>query len=569
MIKTLYVKNFALIDELNVSFNKGFNIITGETGAGKSILIGALGALLGDKLHREVIRQGTEKGIVEGEFQLDSTPELSEFFENNDLDWFDGEVILRREISSNGRSRCFINDIPVTVTALSELGDVLVDMHGQHEHQLLLRVLKHMDYLDDYGHLNDKVGLVSQAFENWTDLQNQLNELLNQQEEIRRSREVLRFQYQEIMAVDPQPNEEEELLNEERILGNAELLYEQTSALFDDLYEQEGAVSEKLSIACKRIRDLAEIDSTFQDSLKECENALLIVNDVAKSMQGYTSNITFDAERLEQIRNRLAALTGLKKKYGGTIDAILEHKQRLQERLRFSENLDQEIKTLQGQVESSLKYLTSLCLELSGERQKVGEELAAKISQQLQLLGMPKSIFTVSNEYKDATGGYTIVIKDRKIAVHSKGIDHIEFLFSANPGSSPKPLVKTASGGEISRVMLAMKSLLAQVDRVPVLIFDEIDSGVSGRIAEVVGKNLKRLAASHQVISITHLPQIASQADVHYLVEKNIKDEHTFTNIRALSDEERVEQIARLFGGEHVTETHLKSAKEMLQQGMD
>ncbi len=569
MIKTLYAKNFALIDELKVDFCQGFNIITGETGAGKSILIGALGALLGDKLHREIVRQGEEKGIVEGEFSLLSTPELSEFFKNNDLDWFDGQVIVRREVSNNGRSRCFINDVPATVTALSELGDLLVDLHGQHEHQLLLRVPKHIDYLDDYGQLNGQVKLVSQAFEKWTELQTRLNELLSKQEEIRRSRELLRFQYQEILAVDPQPKEEDELLNEERILGNSETLYEQSSALFNDLYEQEGAVSEKLSIACKRIGELADIDPSFQESLNECENALLIVNDVAKFMQGYASTITVDAERLELIRNRIAALTGLKKKYGGTIDAILETKQRLQERLLFSENLDQEIGRVRDQIDASHKNLILLCLELSEKRQKVGEELAEKISKQLQLLGMSKSIFAVSNEYKDATSGYTIVIKDRRIAVHAKGIDHIEFLFSANPGQSPKPLVKIASGGEISRVMLAMKTLLAQVDRVPVLVFDEIDSGVSGRIAEVVGKNLRRLALSHQIISITHLPQIASQADVHYLVEKNVQKEHTFTNIRPLNDEERIEQIARLFGGEHVTDTLLKSAKEMLRQALD
>lgn len=568
MIRSLYVKNFALIDELKIDWHQGLNIITGETGAGKSIVVGALGALLGDKLNREIVRQGESKGVVEGEFSLAKNPDMQQFFAKQDLDWFGGQVIIRREINHKGRSRCFLNDVPVTVTTLSDFGDLLVDLHGQHDHQQLLRIARHRAYLDEYGHLQTGVEQVSQAYQQWTSLRFSLADLLKKQDDIKRSRELLQFQYQEIMAVDPRPDEEEELESEERILGNAQFLYEQTSSLFKRLYEDEGSVSEILSLACKQLRELADIDPSCRETLEQCENAALIVNDVSTSMQGYTSNITFDAERLEEIRNRMAAINGLKKKYGGTIAAILENKKQLQERLQFSENLDNEIKRLGDQVDDKRKVLKSVSLELSEERRKTGEDLAKKATTGLQNLGMPKSVFIVSNEYKDATGDDTLEIGDRRVAVTSRGIDHIEFLFSANPGETPRPLVKVASGGEISRVMLALKSLLAKVDRVPVLVFDEIDNGVSGRMAQVVGRNLKDLAFDRQVICITHLPQIASQAHHHYLVEKRTEDEHTSTTIRMLDHHERIRQIADLFGGEQVTETHLKSAEEMLQQAI-
>lgn len=564
MLKSLLIKNYILIDEMHIHFGKGLNIITGETGAGKSILVDALAAVLGDALSKDKIRSGASRAVFEAQFEI-SNAEISALLAENDVE-ADDELIVRRELSDSGRSRCFINDTPVALPLMAQVGDLLIDLHGQHEHQLLLQPARHIDYLDAFARLDDLLQQSKAAYAALRDALREQQALLKRREEIAKTRELLAFQFQEIAAVNPEADEEERLLREELILRNAEKLHESARRVYERLYESEGSAVEVISASTKQLRELAEIDATFADLAAECENAGIVVNDVAMMLLKYADRISFDADRLEEIRRRLAALTGLKKKYGGTLAAVIDHFRRLQNDLSTAENLDESIAELASQIETKRTALQEVSLQLSQRRLASAQVLSAQVTQELARLGMERAEFSVTLQSRTTDGPIFVFWEDQKAAVGPKGIDHVEFIIRTNPGEPYKPLVEVASGGEVSRVMLALKTRLAGSDRVPVLVFDEIDAGVSGRIAQAVGVSLRRLAAGHQIICITHLPQIASMAQHHYLVEKSYDDSFTRSSIRKLDDEERTEQIARLFGGEKVTDAHLKSAADLIRE---
>ncbi|MBN1542774.1 DNA repair protein RecN, partial [candidate division KSB1 bacterium] len=566
MLKKLYAKNIALIDEIEIGFSVGLNIITGETGAGKSILIGALGALLGEKMDRDIIRSGEDKGVIEGTFSLTANPHLVDFFNRNALDWMEDELLIRRELKSNGRGRCLINDSPVPLAVLRDMGDLLVDLHGQHEHQSLLVLARQFDFLDAFARLQDARRSVEASFRSLQALLRDLRQLRTREQEIRRSREALLFQQQEIDAIDPQSGEEEQLAQEERMAGHAEQLLESCRSLSLRLYEQDGSALEILASVARDLQRLAEIDASFADLGRDCDQARIIVDELARTVQSYAENLSFDPARLEEIRIRLSRLAGLKKKYGGTLQAVIDHRQKLHAELQRIENLDQELQELSDKLEKVRQQLGQDCSELSKQRQRAAEELSTAVAQKLNELGMPHTRFQVEIGMHQTDDEPFVAINGERIQVHSRGIDSVEFLISTNPGEELKPLVRVASGGEISRIMLALKSLLADSDRIPVLIFDEIDIGISGRIAQAVGQSLRRLAISHQVLCITHLPQIASMAHHHYLVEKSVTNGQTRTAVRLLNESERTEQVACLFGGEIVSNTHLQSARELIAE---
>ncbi|MBD3387156.1 DNA repair protein RecN [candidate division KSB1 bacterium] len=564
MLKHLYAKNFILIDEIEIDFSVGLNIITGETGAGKSILIGALEGLLGERLSRDVVRNGADKGIVEGHFVVAKLPEIDDFFNRNELEWYDDSLILRREINANGRSRNFINDSPVTLSVLSELGDLLVDLHGQHEHQLLFQVKKHIDYLDAFGQIHSDP--ITEQYNRLNDILRSLKKVRTRAEELKKQRDILSYQYNEISAVDPQPEEEKSLTNEERILGNAELLVEKTDRLFKRLYEDEGAVSEILASAEKDLLELQTIDKSFEKLYEQCNQAQVLVEDLSQSLQHYARNVTFDAGRLEEIRQRLVTLNGLKKKYGGSLNAVIEMAKKLKAELYLVDNLDQEIDELSDFLHESRQEFARLCLEINRRRRETAKTLDKLVVDKLAQLGMSRAIFETKIDQNETLNEPYIDMNGNRVQAFRNGCDLVEFLMSTNPGESVKPLAKIASGGEISRIMLALKTLLADADKVPVLIFDEIDNGVSGRIAQIVGLNLRVLAAAHQVICITHLPQIASMSQHHYLVEKEQSENKTRTTIRKLDKEESINQVARLIGGETVSRIHIQSALELIEE---
>lgn len=565
MLKSLHVENFALIDKIDIQFQPGLNIITGETGAGKSILIDALGATIGEKIESESLRKGTTRAVAEGIFQVASNRELKQFLQQADVEDLADEIILRKEISDSLRNRAFVNDSPVPNSVLIGIGNLLVDLHGQHEHQSLLRVNYHLQYLDEFGGYDQLLADTDQHYHQFMKLNEELQAILARERSLTEKRDLFRFQIQEIQSVDPHPGEEDELLTEEKILLNSEKLYQFTNALFNDLYSNSDSVYDRIADALKKLAELAEIDPKFHQLLTDCQQAQVAIEELAKFLQDYSHNIEFNPERLESVRQRLGQFSLLKRKYQRTVDEIIAYKKVLEQELQDINDLDTVIAAKQKAIEDERQTLSQLCRLLSQQRSTAAKKLEQLVLQHLGELGMKNARFMIKLEQVPDENG-AVQLGEQRFRVTAQGIDQVEFYIAANPGEDLKPLVRVASGGEISRIMLALKSSLAQVDRIPVLIFDEIDRGISGRIAQAVGWSLKRLARTHQIICITHLPQIASMGDHHFVVEKIQNKDSTRTQIRQLTADERPVEIAKLLGGESVTETHIQAARELIAE---
>ena len=574
MLHSLYVKHYALIEEISVDFERGLNIITGETGAGKSILIDALSLLLGERASADVVRKGAEKAIVEGTFDVSNSPKIQSLLKDNDIE-SSSEMIVRREVSVKGQSRCFINDSPVSLALLKEAGDVLVDLHGQHDHQALLRPETHIDFLDDFGGDERVLSDYRQSYKKLSDLFSKKQNLREQEHRLKEKKDLYEFQMMEIDAVNPQLGEEPALESELKLLENAEKLHELTSQLSQLLYEGESSVHDNLVLAWKQIEALREIDVVFADAAGEAKSAEIIVEELSKFIQSYNAKIEFNPEKLEQIRERLGQFSLLKKKYGGTIESLLEHRVKIGNEFSLAENFEKELAAIESAISEERKNCSASAQQLTEKRREAAKKIEKSIVASLADLGITNAKFSVGITNVPLSSGSTnggpsaakdafVKIGKEHFEATSKGIDVVEFFLSTNVGEDVKPLVKVASGGEVSRVMLALKSALAASDKVPLLIFDEIDVGVSGRIGQAVGLSLKKLAALHQIITITHLPQIAGLADTHFAVEKIEDGKRTTTRLRRLDVEERVREVAKLMSGEKVTEAGLKSAKELM-----
>jgi len=566
MLQTFSLHNYALVDRVELTLGPGLNVFTGETGAGKSILIGAMAALLGERAAFHYPRDPEKKAIIEGLFVNCSSPRLKQFLRENALEvGDDGDFLLRREFMPNGRSRAFINDSPISTAILDALSELLADMHGQHEHQSLLQARTHLRYLDAYGGLEELAAQVAEAFANVRATQDGYTEWLSRQKDLQEKREFNLFQLQEIKSVDPQPGEEEILVQEERLLSTSEKRVQLSSQIYQLLYEAEGSVQSQFKSALSALEELSDIDAALQALQKDCAAASLTLQEAAQEIQRYKSRIEFNPARLEEVRQRLANLNKLKRKYGGEMAGVFERRTALEASLAELENYDEKVAALKKQLDAARQHYAELCLELSSQRRQAALTLQETVPAILAELGMAGAKFEV--EVKTQPDDKTFVkIDGQPVKVGPTGIDRVEFFISANPGQAPAPLSKVASGGEISRIMLALKSILAERDDIPVLIFDEIDAGISGRMAHAVGKKLQQLAASHQIVCITHLPQIASSGAHHFLVEKNIFDGKSVTAVRRLQNKERPEAIARLLVGEKISETHIHSARQLLAE---
>ncbi len=565
MLQRLYVRNLAVIDEVEIHFQPHLNIITGETGAGKSILVGALGLVLGSRADVGLLRAGKDRAVVEAEFVLTPDHPVFELLERHDLEAEDNFLLLRRELLASGRSRAFVNDIPVPATLLQEIGDRLVDLHGQHEHQTLLRPSTHIVYLDEFSGLRERVAEFGQLYKRVGDLQRELDRLRQQEQTLRERRELFEFQLREIDTVDPSVEEEEELVREEQILSNVQRLQEETTQVLTWLYEGEGSALDRIASALRQLERLGEIDAAFGRLAADLEQARVAVDEVAQSVLDYRAGIDADPARLEQVRSRLAEYTRLKKRYGASTGEVLRYRDKIAAQLGQFQNMNEQISELEDQIASLRRRLAELSLTLSKRRRSAAGNLEEAIQKKLAELGMPGSVFrVVFREEEDPSG----IVERQGVRYRTgpRGTDIVEFYISTNPGQEPRPLAKVASGGEISRVMLALKSVLATCDPVPTLIFDEIDMGVSGRIAQTVGRNLRELAEHRQILCITHLPQIASQGHTHFLVEKIQSADQTRTVVRRLDRQGREEAIARLLSGERLSETHLRTARELLAE---
>lgn len=565
MLKSLKVKDYALIEEIYVEFGKGLNIITGETGAGKSILIDAMGLLLGDRASTEVVRKGAHKSIVEGIFDVEGNRKVKHILEENDLEFFP-ELIMRREISLKGSNRCFINDTPVQLSFIKEVGNLLVDLHGQHEHQSLLRTETHIDFLDEFGGLENLKEEYRGHYGKLSSLLRELTRLKESEASLRERKDLYAFQIKEIDAVSPEAGEEERLEEELNILENSEKLMELTSSVYERLYEGDGSVNDLLGEIQNSLDELQEIDKSFAETSGEFETILTLIGDISKFVRDYNSRIDLDPGRLEEMRERLGSLSLLKKKYGGSIKSIIEHRKKIGEEYDLAENYSGSIESIEKNINELRTKCGASALKLSSKRKEISKKVQKEIKDALSYLGIPDSVFNVNavRAEADTKNDNYILADGRAYKYDSSGIDQIEFFISTNPGEDPKPLAKVASGGEISRIMLALKTILAKNDKLPLLIFDEIDTGVSGRIAQKVGQSLKSLADFHQIISITHLPQIAGLADRHFAVEKTQRDGRVVSFIKKLGDEERIKEVAKLMSGENVTDASIKGAKELM-----
>jgi len=441
----------------------------------------------------------------------------------------------------------------------------VVDLHGQHDHQSLLKIKNHLTFLDEFGSLEPEVKEVAESYQKLQKLIAELSDFEKKQESLKEKREHHAFQVSEINKIDPSPDEEEDLLKEEKITQNRERLFNLTNEFFAILYEGDNSVLEQLGRVTKGLRELQEIDDGFRATQSDCESAKLTVEDISRFLQSYKSSIDFNPQRAEELQNRISILAGLKKRFGGSIQEVVAARDKMQAELESLENLDSQIAALSKTIESEKEIFSKFCFELSQKRKNVAKQLDQLVPEVLSYLGMPSVRFKVTLKYQDDPIGGVINVQGQHYRATAAGMDFVEFFISTNKGEELRPLAKVASGGEISRVMLALKSLLAKKGRIPVLVFDEIDSGVSGRIAQSVGRKLKELSGFHQVICITHLPQIASIGDFHLLVEKVEKMGRVETNIRKLTSKERTEAIAKLLAGEKISETHLNSARELLQ----
>ncbi len=564
MLKSLSIRNYALIDELHAELSNGLVILTGETGAGKSIIIDALGLVLGERTASDVVRSGADKAVVEGLFQIAGNPKVKTLLERIDIEVTD-ELIVRREVSAKGQSRCFANDTPVTLALQKQIGELLVDLHGQHEHQSLLRTETHGAMVDDFGGLDGMVGEFQRAFGQFKDLLGRLEELGRREQQLREKREFYAFQIQEIDAVAPRSGEEEELEAELRILENSEKLFGVTGTLYELLYEGEQSVHDMLVVARNQLLDLGEIDRQFGAAAAECASAEAIVKELAKFIQGYNARVEFNPERLEELRERLGRLAHLKKKYGGSLEAVLQHREMIGRESALAENFDEVLARLAVDVESARVGCGVLAQRLSTKRHETAKKIDRAIIGELQKLGIQHAKFTTRITQADAEPGVPGVRSGRRtVILNARGFDVVEFFLSTNLGEEERPLAKVASGGEVSRVMLALKSILAKSDRLPVLIFDEIDVGVSGRVAQAVGRSLKNLSDFHQVVAITHLPQIAGLADTHYVVYKTDRNGRSVTSMKKLTLDEQVREVAKLMSGAEITEAGLAGARELM-----
>lgn len=563
MLKSLYIKDYALIDEINIDFKPGLNIITGETGAGKSILIDALNLLLGVRASSELVRKGAVKALVEGIFDVSANKKVKKAVEDADLDLTD-ELILRREISSKSNNRCFINDTPVTLQTLKEFGNLLVDLHGQHEHQSLLRTETHIDFIDEYAGCENELQKYQSLLIELKNLHLKLIELAEKESELKEKREFYKFQIREIDAVNPQENEDAEIEQELKILENYEKLLLTASQAANLLYEDENSIQDKLQYVIKSLKDAAKIDNKFIELINELETALLNISDAGRTLSNYGSSIELDPQKLELSRQRLIELNRIKKKYGGTINSVIEHRKKIGELFELSDDVDVHKENLIASINNLKLDVAAAAKILSTKRKKVFNDIKKGVEETLKQLGIQYAKFEIKNIHNETNQTLGLPIEGKYLEYNEKGIDNIEFFISANKGEDLKPLAKTASGGEISRIMLSLKTILAKNDKLPLLIFDEIDTGVSGQIAQKVGKALKELAAFHQIIAITHLPQIAGLADFHFLVEKVYSNNRTSTSIKLLNSEEQIREVAKLMSGEVITDASIKGAKELM-----
>lgn len=553
MLESIVINNFTIIDRTHIEFNTGMTALTGETGAGKSILLDAIKLVLGDRADSDSVKSGTEKADISVSFDVSELTEAREWLIEQALD-DNNECLLRRVIQANGRSKAFVNGSPVPLNQMKTLGEMLVDIHGQHEHQSLQKSSVQRQLLDHTLPDQDVLQHTQTLFTRWKDLRQKLQNALDQSAEKQQRIDLLKLYAREFQELNLQENELEKLQDEYNRLSHAGQILQNTSTLVSDLYENDDFnIQATLANCVNEIEQLCEIDHSLSDTSEMLKNALIQVQEASTELRLYQDSIELDPARLDWLNQRLSQAQNLARKHQTELTELVAFAQQLDEELDDLQLTEQDLDKLEQHVIQSEQDYLEKARELSTQRVNCAELLSSQISEVMQTLGLEGGSFLIQVDAEENPQNYT-----------SSGLDRIQFMVSANPGQPLKSLTKVASGGELSRISLAIQVILSESSQIPTLIFDEVDSGIGGGIAEIVGRKLRMIAQHRQVFCVTHLPQVASQAHQHYQVSKTKTDSSTSTDVRPLSDQQRLEEIARMLGGMTITEQTRAHAQEMI-----
>ncbi len=568
MIERLLIKNYLIIKDAEIVFSKGFNILTGETGAGKSIILDALSLILGERADYSIIRKDADKLVVEGHFEFNGKDSALELL--NEIlpeDCINGSsVIVRRELLKKGTGRSFINDYPVNISDLKRFGDLAIDIHSQNEHQSLLSKDTHIKILDYFTGEAEILKEYSESYVKLSQMINEYEELISRKDEFIRKRSFLEFELKEINNLNLASGEDVMLEAELKKLENIEVISEAVNRSVAVLYEDENNILSSIDMAVKELRKVSSYDIVFEKIIEELMNCEVLVKESSSTLLTYRDNIDFDSGRINEVRERLSSIVHITKKYGMNVDDLIEKGIELEKELNLADNFDFETDKLLKRIQLQRSETIETGKKLDKARRKSAKDLEKKVNEILSATGLESAEMKVEiliNETENASE-FSIDGKEKNIRLGPTGFNSVEFFIKINKGSEFAPLRKSASGGEISRVMLAIKTVLAGKDDVGILVFDEIDAGISGRVAQKVGKIMKKLSESRQIICITHLPQIAAMSDTHFRVSKSEKTGETYAEIKVLSEDEKINEVAKLISGEKVTESANKSAKELI-----
>lgn len=549
MLLGLRLKNFTIIDDISVSFTPGLNIITGETGAGKSIIIDAVNIILGEKAAPDLIKTGEDESGIEALFDISSYPVIKERLLSSGFDASGEELLIKRIIYRKGRTRVHINGQTATLSILEHVTQGLIDVFSQHEHQTLLKKENHLRVLDELGGNERELKELSEIYANHRELSAKLLRMSDDVRGLAEKQDFLKFQLDEIKKSALRPGEDEELESEKLRLLNTEKLLSASKSAYEEIYEKEPSLSGRLKSLTADISEAGKIDEPLSKIASALESAIVQIEEASFTLRDYASELSFDTARLDEIEERLKDISELKRKYGDTISDIFKKRDKIEKELSTITNFDEQLEALQIELRDIEKSYNKKASGLSEKRKKTGISLEKTLQKELSHVGIKGARFSSEFKQKDMS---------------PDGADDVMFLFSANPDEAPKPLAKVASGGELSRIMLVLKEAIARTEGGSVIIFDEADSGIGGAVAETVGEKIKRLSDPYQVICITHLPQVAKFGDSHLLVTKTLKDNKTSVRVKNLNEQERVQELARMIGGLKVTQKTLDAAHEML-----
>jgi DNA repair protein RecN (Recombination protein N) len=550
MLLGLTLKNFAIVDDININFGSGLNIVTGETGAGKSIIVNAINFILGDRASSDLIKSGKDEAQVEALFDVKDENELLERLDSLGIQTGDGEVLIKRVFSISGKGRVYINGNLATIGMLSQITSGIIDVFSQHEHQSLLREGNQLKVLDEFGGLMEMCLSFSKLFRDFGEVKKELEELRTRYDDQLKKEDFLRFQCGEIDSANLMIGEDQQLEREKLKLSNAEQLFSVSKEAYEIVYESDESVIDRLKSVKNSIDNAAKMDESLLGLSEAMERGISEIEDSAFRLRDYYSKIHYSPERLSQIEDRLLEIKRLKRKYGNTIEELIQKRKEMGEELSDLTDFEEKERRLRADADRLKSMVDCGVAELSKARLNAAGRLSSQVERRLEDVGIK--------------GGRILIDFDRK-AISSDGYDKITFLFSANPDENPRPLSKVASGGELSRIMLVLKEVISRAEGGSILIFDESDSGIGGAVAETVGKKIKSLSKRHQVICITHLPQVAKFADTHFKVTKEFQHDSTKVDIKELGEEEIIKEIARMLGGIKVTEKTLAAAREMYE----